>query len=134
MYVDPNTLTDKQKKDTKFMSEVCTELTPEILAKAATSLINNVLNVKYRVVKPYPKLRRKRTNSKAKTKPSLMKRKGQRRRARRMIRKSRSHPNRPSKKNSILRISTLCMFLRGILRNSRNMLSWQRLTKTLLMY
>lgn len=27
MYVDPSTLTDKQKKDTKFMSEVSTELT-----------------------------------------------------------------------------------------------------------
>lgn len=50
MYVDPNTLTDKQKKDTKFMSEVSTELTAEVLAKAAVSLLTNVLNVKYRVV------------------------------------------------------------------------------------
>jgi ABC-type transporter lipoprotein component MlaA len=50
MYADPSTLTDKQKKDTKFMFEVCTEMTPEIMAKAAQSLSNNVLN-KYRVVR-----------------------------------------------------------------------------------
>jgi hypothetical protein len=50
MYVDPSTLTDKQKKDTKFMSEVTTELTPELLAKATQSYVTNVLNVKYRIV------------------------------------------------------------------------------------
>jgi hypothetical protein len=47
--VDPATLTDKQKKDAKFMSEVNTELTAEVMAKAAQSLVNNVLNVKFRV-------------------------------------------------------------------------------------
>lgn len=51
LYVDPNTLTDKQKKDTKFMSEVSTELTGEVLAKATSSLITNVLNAKYRIEK-----------------------------------------------------------------------------------
>lgn len=28
IYVDPATLTDKQKKDAKYMESICTELTP----------------------------------------------------------------------------------------------------------
>ncbi|CAD8197924.1 unnamed protein product [Paramecium octaurelia] len=34
LYVDPATLTDKQKKDPKFMAEVATELTSEVMNKA----------------------------------------------------------------------------------------------------
>ena len=34
IYVDPESLTDKQKKDPKFMETVCTEMTPQVLAKA----------------------------------------------------------------------------------------------------
>lgn len=37
LYVDPASLTDKQKKDPKFMESVSTELTPEVVAKALKS-------------------------------------------------------------------------------------------------
>lgn len=48
IYVDPNTLNDKQKKDPKFMESICTELTPEVIAKATKSLIEQ-LSVKLRI-------------------------------------------------------------------------------------
>ena len=48
IYVDPESLTDKQKKDPKFMETVCTEMTPEVLAKATESFISNH-NVKFRL-------------------------------------------------------------------------------------
>jgi hypothetical protein len=48
IYVDPNTLNDKQKKDPKFMESICTELTPEVIAKATKSLIEH-LSVKLRI-------------------------------------------------------------------------------------
>ncbi len=49
IYIDPSTLTDKQKKDPKFMESVCTELTPAVVAKAVQSLISS-LNIKIRMV------------------------------------------------------------------------------------
>jgi hypothetical protein len=49
IYIDPTTLTDKQKKDPKFMESVCTELTPEVMAKAVQSHIT-ALNTKIRIV------------------------------------------------------------------------------------
>jgi hypothetical protein len=47
-YTDPATLTDKQKKDPKVMSELVLELTPEVLARAAVSLLAAV-EVKFRI-------------------------------------------------------------------------------------
>lgn len=52
IYVDPNSLTDKQKKDPKFMETVATELTPEVISKSVTSYINQ-LNIKIRMVDIY---------------------------------------------------------------------------------
>lgn len=49
IYVDPATLTDKQKKDPKFMESICTELTPEVLAKAVQSHLTT-LKLKARIV------------------------------------------------------------------------------------
>jgi len=49
IYVDPNTLNDKQKKDAKFMETVNTELTAAVVAKAVQSLIAT-LNIKSRIV------------------------------------------------------------------------------------
>jgi hypothetical protein len=48
IYVDPNTLNDKQKKDPKFMETVCTELTSDVVARAVKSFIDQ-LNVKVRL-------------------------------------------------------------------------------------
>jgi hypothetical protein len=39
MYTDPATLTDKQKKDPKFMADIQMELTPAIMGKAFYQLI-----------------------------------------------------------------------------------------------
>lgn len=39
IYVDPSSLTDKQKKDPKFMESVSTELTAEVVAKSTLSLL-----------------------------------------------------------------------------------------------
>ena len=47
--MDPNTLNEKQKKDTKFMETINTEFTPIVVAKALQSLIAT-LNVKARIV------------------------------------------------------------------------------------
>jgi len=49
IYTDPNTLTDKQKKDPKFMETVKTELTAEVIAKATQSLISSHI-LKARIV------------------------------------------------------------------------------------
>jgi hypothetical protein len=49
IYIDPNTLTDKQKKDPKFMESINTELTPAVIAKAVQSLLG-ALTVKARIV------------------------------------------------------------------------------------
>lgn len=49
IYVDPNTLNDKQKKDQKYMESINTELTSEVIAKAVQSLVNT-LNIKIRIV------------------------------------------------------------------------------------
>ena len=48
IYVDPESLTDKQKKDPKFMETVCTVMSPAVLAKATESFIANH-NVKFRL-------------------------------------------------------------------------------------
>lgn len=48
LWVDPNSLTDKQKKDPKFMETVCLEFTSKIAAKATHSLIG-ALSVKVRL-------------------------------------------------------------------------------------
>ena len=50
IYVDPESLTDKQKKDPKFMETVCTELTPEVFAKSIDSYLTTQ-TVKIRVEK-----------------------------------------------------------------------------------
>jgi hypothetical protein len=50
IYVDPNTLTDKQKKDPKFMESVSTELTAEVVAKAVKSHLAG-LTLKARIEK-----------------------------------------------------------------------------------
>ena len=50
IYVDPNTLNEKQKKDAKFMESINTELTGEVIAKAVQSLIASLV-VKARVQK-----------------------------------------------------------------------------------
>lgn len=50
IYVDPSTLTDKQKKDPKFMETVNTEFTSEVVAKAVKSLLAT-LSVKVRLDK-----------------------------------------------------------------------------------
>lgn len=42
MYVDPNQLTDKQKKD-KNIAEIPTELTPELLAKIYSSFYKEIV-------------------------------------------------------------------------------------------
>lgn len=47
-YVDPNSLTDKQKKDPKFMESVSTEFTPSVMAKAVQSLVA-AINLKWRI-------------------------------------------------------------------------------------
>ena len=49
IYIDPNSLTDKQKKDPKFMESVNTELTAEVIAKATQSLIGTHI-LKARIV------------------------------------------------------------------------------------
>jgi hypothetical protein len=49
LYVDPNTLNDKQKKDPKFMAEVNLELTPAVLAKAYKAFVSE-LELKLRKV------------------------------------------------------------------------------------
>lgn len=49
IYIDPSTLTDKQKKDAKFMESINTELTAEVVAKAVKSLVST-LSVKIRLV------------------------------------------------------------------------------------
>ena len=49
IYIDPNSLTDKQKKDPKFMESVNTELTAEVIAKATQSLIGTHI-LKTRIV------------------------------------------------------------------------------------
>ena len=49
IYLDPATLTDKQKKDAKFMESVNTELSPQVVAKAVQSLIASLV-VKARIV------------------------------------------------------------------------------------
>lgn len=50
IYVDPATLTDKQKKDPKFMESVSTELTAEVVAKAVKSHLA-ALTLKARIEK-----------------------------------------------------------------------------------
>jgi hypothetical protein len=49
IYIDPSTLTEKQKKDAKFMETVNTELTAAVVAKALQSLIATLV-VKARIV------------------------------------------------------------------------------------
>ncbi|CAD8207264.1 unnamed protein product [Paramecium octaurelia] len=47
LYVDPATLTDKQKKDSKFMAEVATELTSEVMNKGFQMFIQDqVLSIR----------------------------------------------------------------------------------------
>lgn len=58
IYIDPATLTDKQKKDAKFMESINTELTAEVVAKAVKSLLST-LSVKVRLV-PFASRRRRR--------------------------------------------------------------------------
>jgi hypothetical protein len=48
LYVDPSSLTEKQKKDAKFMESVSTEFTPSVLAKALQSLVA-AINLKWRI-------------------------------------------------------------------------------------
>jgi len=50
IYIDPSTLTDKQKKDAKFMESINTELTAGVVAKAVQSLISSLV-VKARIEK-----------------------------------------------------------------------------------
>ncbi len=50
LYVDPATLTEKQKKDTKFMAEINLELTPKVFAKAFEQYLFD-LNIKARKVR-----------------------------------------------------------------------------------